>query len=415
MKKTLLRLLLAAACLSFAACGSDDPPSCSLDGGVPLAGTEWPKFRGDEFNTGRSPVDLSGFDGALTEAWRFRTGGAVVSSPTIGPDGEIYIGSGDTNVYRIGATGPGDPDNWQFGSLAAITTGPAIDENGQVYVSSNDGNLYTLESETGESLRSAVGVVGVLASPNLGSGGNAGVVYIGSLATGSFAVCPNNVLRWASQIFPVANVPALGLDGTVYAPAALGARTLSALDPTNGQTNWIFTATAPINAAPVVGDDATVYVVDSAGRAFLLDPVVGTSGGVLFDVGASVVASPALGADGTPGADTLYVADGSGTLTAIDLTSVNATGAAATARWTFTIPSGAAIASSPAVTEDGTIVFGADDGVLYAVRDAGATAELRWTFVTGGEVRSSPAVADDGNGTIYFGSSDGFVYAVRPE
>jgi len=411
----LRRFLLAAACLGIAACGSDNPPVCSLDGGVALGDTAWPKFRGDERNTGRSRVDLSAFDGELIEVWRFRTNGAVVSSPAIGPDSEIYIGSGDTNVYRIGPGGPSDSGNWQFGSLAAITTGPAIDQVGQVYVTSNDGNLYTLESFTGESLRSAVAAVGVLASPNVGSGSNAGVVYVGSLATGAFAICPNNVLRWASQIFPVANVPALGFDGTVYLPASVGARTLSALDPGNGQTNWIFTATAPILAAPIVGDDASVFVVDSAGRAFVLDPVVGTSGGVLFDVGAGVTSSPALGADGTPGADTLYVADQAGKLTAIDLTSVNPSRAGASARWTFTVPGGAAINSSPAVTVDGTILFGADDGVLYAVRDLGNAAEVRWTFTTAGPLRSSPAVADDGLGTIYFGSSDGSVYAVRPE
>ncbi|MEM2089043.1 MAG: PQQ-binding-like beta-propeller repeat protein, partial [Thermoproteota archaeon] len=55
-----------------------------------LADTPWPMFMHDLQHTGRSP-----YLGAQTNntRWRFQTGGWIVSSPAIGYDGTIYVGS----------------------------------------------------------------------------------------------------------------------------------------------------------------------------------------------------------------------------------------------------------------------------------------------------------------------------------
>ena len=38
--------------------------------------------------------------------WEFKTGGAVMSSPVIGANSTVYVGSNDNNVYALdGATG----------------------------------------------------------------------------------------------------------------------------------------------------------------------------------------------------------------------------------------------------------------------------------------------------------------------
>ncbi|MCP4694200.1 MAG: PQQ-binding-like beta-propeller repeat protein, partial [Desulfobacterales bacterium] len=39
--------------------------------------------------------------------WRFETGGAVSSSPAIGGDGTIYVGSQDHHLYAIRSESPG--------------------------------------------------------------------------------------------------------------------------------------------------------------------------------------------------------------------------------------------------------------------------------------------------------------------
>ena len=36
-----------------------------------------------------------------TVLWEFKTGGIVLSSPAIGSDGTVYVGSGDKKLYAI--------------------------------------------------------------------------------------------------------------------------------------------------------------------------------------------------------------------------------------------------------------------------------------------------------------------------
>ncbi len=46
-----------------------------------------------------------------TKKWEFQTGGLVYSSPAIGSDGTVYVGSRDYKVYALnGATGA---KNWE--------------------------------------------------------------------------------------------------------------------------------------------------------------------------------------------------------------------------------------------------------------------------------------------------------------
>ncbi|MEJ6023200.1 outer membrane protein assembly factor BamB family protein [Ramlibacter sp. PS4R-6] len=73
-------------------------------------------------------------------------------------------------------------------------------------------------------------------------------------------------------------------------------------------------------------------------------------------------------------------------------------------KWRF--PTGARIVSS-AVWHQGAVIFGSDDGNVYAV-DA-ATGRQRWMQRTGGPVASTPAVAA---GKVYALSDDGRVYAL---
>lgn len=73
-------------------------------------------------------------------------------------------------------------------------------------------------------------------------------------------------------------------------------------------------------------------------------------------------------------------------------------------KWRF--KAGNKVRSTPAVYA-GLVIFGSNDGSLYAVDEAGGT--QRWAFKTGGEVSSSPAVSD---GLVYVQSADGKFYAV---
>jgi hypothetical protein len=58
----------------------------------------WPMFHHDLQHTGRSPY--IGPDEPILQ-WSFPTGGSVFSSPTVGGDGTIYVGSDDCELYAI--------------------------------------------------------------------------------------------------------------------------------------------------------------------------------------------------------------------------------------------------------------------------------------------------------------------------
>ena len=63
---------------------------------------------------------------AGTKLWEFKTGDAVYSSPAIGSDGTVYVGSSDKKLYAInGKTGD---KLWEFetgDSIGGVYSSPA--------------------------------------------------------------------------------------------------------------------------------------------------------------------------------------------------------------------------------------------------------------------------------------------------
>ncbi len=380
----------------------------------------------------------------------------MASSPAVGPDGTIYFGSADGRAYAVGPDGqpkwrsctggeragqscqsdadcPGNPvGRCEVGAATggAVTAGPAIDAAGDVFIASGDGTLYAFAAADGARARAPITIGGFLASsPAVATDtANLGVVYVGSLAGGLFAICPNDISRWSAAVGPVRSTAALGSDGTVYVTGTRESRAAYAVRPDTGRILWAFAVPEAIHASAVVGDDGTVYVVDSGGNAFAIDPASGLprAGFAPANTGGPVSASAAMGASGR-----LYVGTEGGSLVAIDAL----TGAlvwqvsgycagggfpqpgcrsdAECAAGVSCVALGS-VHSSPAATADGGIVFGSDEGNVYAFVDEGTRAVLLWRYETGGAVRSSPAVVPaDGGARIYVGSDDGNLHALR--
>ena len=86
-----------------------------------------------------------------TVLWEFETGDAVSSSPAIGSDGTVYVGSWDKKLYAInGKTGV---KLWEFETgRFAVVSSPAIGSDGTVYVGSDDNKLYAINGKTGVKL-----------------------------------------------------------------------------------------------------------------------------------------------------------------------------------------------------------------------------------------------------------------------
>jgi hypothetical protein len=81
-------------------------------------------------------------------------------------------------------------------------------------------------------------------------------------------------------------------------------------------------------------------------------------------------------------------------------------------KWTFNADYESNSISSPAIGNDGAIYFGSDgypNRYVYALNPSGT---LRWRYLTGDLTNSAPAIGLDG--TIYVGSCDNYLYALYP-
>ena len=63
------------------------------------------------------------------------------STPAIGRDGTIYVGSDDDTFYAIN---PDGTEKWNYTTGADIASSAAIDLDGTIYVGSDDKNMYAL-------------------------------------------------------------------------------------------------------------------------------------------------------------------------------------------------------------------------------------------------------------------------------
>ena len=59
-----------------------------------------------------------------TVLWEFETGGYVTSSPAVGPDGTVYVGSSDNKLYAL--NGKSGVKLWEFRSGSQMLSSPAI-------------------------------------------------------------------------------------------------------------------------------------------------------------------------------------------------------------------------------------------------------------------------------------------------
>ena len=74
----------------------------------------------------------------------------IRSSPAIGSDGTVYVGSGDNKLYAInGKTGV---KIWEFETGDWVDSSPSIGSDGTVYIGASDKNLYAINGKTGAKL-----------------------------------------------------------------------------------------------------------------------------------------------------------------------------------------------------------------------------------------------------------------------
>ena len=109
--------------------------------GAYQAGAPWPHFRGlSNDNTGLSPYGViqNDLNLNLNLNWKFKTNFPVSSSPAIGSDGSVYIGSLDYSIYALS---PWGSLMWKYATGYVVSSSPAISLDGTVYVGSVDNSM----------------------------------------------------------------------------------------------------------------------------------------------------------------------------------------------------------------------------------------------------------------------------------
>ena len=337
----------------------------------------WWMFHHDQWHLGLSPTIGPA---NATRKWAFNAADSVNSSPAIGADGTIYVGSYDHNLYAIN---PDGSQQWTFATDTDIDSSPAIGTDGTIYIGSDDGNLYAVNPD-GTQKWAFTTDDWVYAAPAIGADGT---IYVGSLDGNLYAVNPDGTPRWtfATNNWVVSS-PTIGTDGTIYVGS--DDYNFYAINP-DGTLKWAFPTLYVVRSSAAIGLDGTIYVGSFDGYLYAINPN-GTKKWA-FATRNAVFGTPALGADGT-----IYLA--------ADDDNVYAVTPNGTQLWAF--GTGNYVASSPAIGADGTIYVGSADNNIYALNADGTE---RWCYTTGNSVTSSPAIGADG--TLYIGSSDGNLYA----
>jgi outer membrane protein assembly factor BamB len=318
-----------------------------------------------------------------SQKWAFSTGNNVRSSPAIGSDGTIYVGSHDDNFYAIN---PDGSQKWAFSTGDNVHSSPAIGSDGTIYVGSYDGKLYAINPDGSQKWTFLSGAQ-VFSSPAIGSDGT---IYVGSHDNNLYAINPDGSQKWVfSTGYDVLSSPAVGSDGTIYVGS--DDNNLYAINP-DGSQKWAFSTGDNVHSSPAIGSDGTIYVGSYDGKLYAINPY-GTQKWA-FSIGSGVYSCPAIGSDGT-----IYVGSWDENLYAI-----NPDG---TQKWAFSTTSD--VYSSPAIGSDGTIYIYVAfwDKNLYAINPDGSQ---KWASSIGNGVYSCPAIGSDG--TIYVGSDDGNLYAI---
>ncbi|HEX2035163.1 MAG TPA: PQQ-binding-like beta-propeller repeat protein [Chloroflexota bacterium] len=143
--------------------------SKSFDGPIassPSIGTDGTVYVG----SGASILAISP-DGEVK--WRVGPGAAVATTPTIGPDGTVYAGADNGRFTAASSSGT---VRWQVETGATIRSSAAISSNGLVYFGSGDGTVYAYDS-AGNRLSTYRALDAVNGSISIGP---SGLVFAGS-------------------------------------------------------------------------------------------------------------------------------------------------------------------------------------------------------------------------------------------
>lgn len=219
---------------------------------------------------------------------------AFSSSPVIGPNGKVYVGSLDKRVYALDSkTGV---IKWTFMTGDTIQSSPVIGPGDMVIIGSGDGTYFALNGRTGAKMWAFnANMEGALPTPNVGSNG---LIYLYGYSGGSaklYALDSSGKITWERKLKDGFSMEtAVGFDGTVY--ACIGTR-IYALDGTTGTVKWKFDAGSELEL-PTDGLNNMLYVTSHDWKLYAIDCKTGVKKWTINNID-SVFPCLVIGSDGT--------------------------------------------------------------------------------------------------------------------
>ncbi|MGH2352738.1 MAG: PQQ-binding-like beta-propeller repeat protein [Chloroflexota bacterium] len=164
------------------------------------------------------------------DKWLVNVDGQVTSTPVIAPDSTIFAATHAGSLYAIKSDGSpkwgvdaNDKPRWsvKIGSGRPIRSSPALGADGTLYVGSDDGKLYAIDTATGaEKWNFATGAA-ITSSPAISANG---LIYVGSIDSRLYVVNREGKQQASFQTDGAIDLssPAIGADGTVYFGTRVG-------------------------------------------------------------------------------------------------------------------------------------------------------------------------------------------------
>jgi outer membrane protein assembly factor BamB len=308
--------------------------------------------------------------------WTFEGLGTVFGSPAIGPNGEIVVGTEETNTEsnsgKVYSFNPNGTVRWVYTGADWFDSSPAIASDGTVYIGCWDNYLYALDGD-------------------------------------SFKTSPDHYLWRFPTDSIITATPTIGPDGTIYVGShdgilyAISPPGFNEAEPTE---KWRYDSTSPIEGGTVLNDAGnTLYFGNEDGQLHAVDTATGNKVWS-FQVPAfhdlldkpyqrAIYSAPLI--DST---DQVYFGCENGRL--YELSS--------TGTLSDSFPAEDSILCSPIMDALGRLFFASQDGYLYAVAsdgDLGGMIQL-WEVFVGDILYCTPAMDDNSNIIIagYSGSAE---------
>jgi outer membrane protein assembly factor BamB len=202
--------------------------------------------------------------------WSYNAGYPLQSSPIMDLSGSIYFGAGN-NVYALGDAGSNYYVKWlnPFVTNAHVNSSPALGLNGYLYFGSDDGYVYAVDSLTGllqwsynASTTLPAGVHPIYTSASVDISGNV-VIGNGSYMNGALYYLNGltGVVIWiktdfiTTKVGPFYNTVAINGDTFYLSTIAY----VYSIDRTTGTTKWYYYNTNCYYTSAVVDASGTLF------------------------------------------------------------------------------------------------------------------------------------------------------------